>query len=198
MIVDAVVCARDEADTVVGVVEALLGSGTVARVIVVDDGSTDGTGAAARRAGAVVVAGPAKGKGEAMAVGACLVNTGRMLFCDADLAGLRAGIVADLCSVDVAGQVVGIRKLGRTWRLPPVSGERVVPTGLVRALRLTGWKAELQIDAAICNAGLRSVHVPCPYDHERGRLTPGEVGQIVLAAAENLPGVLRYPATVAG
>src|SRR5262245_11355497 len=78
---DVTVClpARDEASTIGAIVgqvrDRLMGSGgLVAEIVVVDDGSIDGTAAVARDAGARVVlerdilpeAGPGSGKGNAL------------------------------------------------------------------------------------------------------------------------------------
>ena len=51
----AVVPAHNEQATIAGVVEPLLAHALIDEVIVVDDGSTDGTGALARAAGARVI-----------------------------------------------------------------------------------------------------------------------------------------------
>ena len=67
----AVIPALDEALSIARVVEALLGQRTVAlhRVLVVDNGSTDGTGELARRAGASVVREERRGYGYACLAG---------------------------------------------------------------------------------------------------------------------------------
>jgi glucosyl-3-phosphoglycerate synthase len=69
-----VVCipARDEVRTIGAIVSCIRthlldGAGLVDEIIVVDDGSADGTAAEALRSGATVVSGPGLGKGEAMA-----------------------------------------------------------------------------------------------------------------------------------
>ena len=62
--VDAVVPARNEARSIAAVVQALLARG-VRRVVVVDNGSTDGTASVAARAGARVVPEPVAGYGRA-------------------------------------------------------------------------------------------------------------------------------------
>jgi len=91
--VTVVIPARDEAATVAGVVGAIadahapaLGSGLVDEVLVVDDGSRDGTGRAARRAGARVHRIPRSvGKGRAMTEGALVATGDLVVFLDADV-----------------------------------------------------------------------------------------------------------------
>ena len=66
----AIVPARNEAPVIGSVIEGLLGVG--ARVVVVDDGSSDGTGEVARRAGATVLRHPVnRGQGAALQTGFC-------------------------------------------------------------------------------------------------------------------------------
>ena len=56
-------------------------------MIVADDGSRDRTAEAAEAAGARVVRLPRRGKGQALALGERAAAPGRLLLCDADLAG---------------------------------------------------------------------------------------------------------------
>ncbi len=93
--------ARDEAGRVGECVAALLAQdAAVAEVVVVDDGSADGTAAEAARAGARVEAAPAPrpgvaGKAAACAHGARVATAGRWLaFVDADVIARPRGPVA--------------------------------------------------------------------------------------------------------
>ncbi len=67
--VTVLVPARNEAEALPGLLERLEAAGHGYRVVVVDNGSTDGTGAAARRGGARVVREPRPGYGRACLTG---------------------------------------------------------------------------------------------------------------------------------
>ncbi|MFI6522251.1 glycosyltransferase family 2 protein [Spirillospora sp. NPDC050679] len=94
--VAVIIPAKDEADRIAATVKAALELPGADLVVVVDDGSSDGTGRVARDAGARVVRHSRnRGKGAAMETGAeavALLDEGRdeprhLLFLDADLAG---------------------------------------------------------------------------------------------------------------
>src|SRR5208282_164635 len=102
-----VIPARNEADRIAATVTAAAGLAGVGLVVVVDDGSRDGTGTVARRAGAVVMRHARnRGKAAAMQTGANVVSVldqrerrerpRHLLFLDADLAdsAARAGPLA--------------------------------------------------------------------------------------------------------
>jgi hypothetical protein len=81
------VAARDEEPVIAETVRRLRGVFPDADVVVVDDGSRDGTASAARRAGARVIRLPRRGKGQALTLAERQLPPGSLLLCDADLAG---------------------------------------------------------------------------------------------------------------
>src|SRR5688500_15181722 len=93
----AVVPAKDRADSVAATVAALAALAAVDEVVVVDDGSTDGTAARAEAAGAAVVRLPTnRGKGGAVTAGvAARPHADVYLLIDADLGG-TAGLAEAL------------------------------------------------------------------------------------------------------
>lgn len=94
-----VIPARDEAATVGTIVRACVALADVLEVVVVDDGSTDGTSRIAEAAGARVVrASGGPGKGAAMRDGVAAAEGDIVVFCDADLQPFDPTIVTRLSS----------------------------------------------------------------------------------------------------
>lgn len=91
--VDVIIPARDEAGTVAEVVARVRRSPRVGRVIVVDNGSVDGTAEAAEAAGASVVRCPERGYGRAVKRGLQESDSRWVFKLDADIENLEAGWV---------------------------------------------------------------------------------------------------------
>lgn len=113
----ALIPAFNEARTMTAVITGL--SGIVDHVLVVDDGSTDGTGAIAARAGAEVIAHPTnRGKGRAVRAGITAL-AGRhfthLLLLDGDMQHLpsEAPLLLDAAAKTGADLVLGERSFSR-------------------------------------------------------------------------------------
>lgn len=173
-VIDAVVPARNEAATVATVVEACRQCPSVREVIVVDDGSVDETAENAAAAGAKVInrldaadgrpKGAAGSKGHAMEAGVAASDAQALLFVDADLLGLTADHLQDVCHPFIEGRAtmsVGWFDYG-AWnplvlRLPPTTGERVVPRWVFEAIppdKRDGYTIEIMINEVIAERRL--------------------------------------------
>ena len=106
----AIVPAYRSADLVGTTVATLRSTGRVDRIVVVDDGSDDGTGNVAAEAGAEVVSLARNvGKGAALTAGVeHATEAGTYLFVDSDLGATAAGVVDLLDHVDGETLVIGV------------------------------------------------------------------------------------------
>lgn len=92
-----VIPALNEARRIADVVAYAWSDPATAEVIVIDDSSIDETAALATAAGAQVIRSTMLGKGASMQDGVVAASQDVMVFLDGDLAGLKPGIVSDLC-----------------------------------------------------------------------------------------------------
>ena len=193
----AVIPALNEADAIGRVVAGLLGRADVAidRVIVVDNGSTDGTGERARAAGAQVVREERRGYGRACLAGVLAAQDAEIIvLLDGDAADDLPRIVAPLLAGE-ADLVVGARARGarEAGAMTPqqifgnalaarlmglLYGVRVTDLGPFRAIRRAdllrlamsemtyGWSVEMMVKAA--RAGYRYREVPVRYHRRIG------------------------------
>jgi UDP-N-acetylmuramyl pentapeptide phosphotransferase/UDP-N-acetylglucosamine-1-phosphate transferase len=173
----------------------------VSQVIVVDDGSDDGTGEAARSAGAdTVIALPRNlGKGAALSAGVAAATAEQLLFLDADLgeSAAKAGplldalnemptpamVVAVLPSRPGAGGFglavglarVAIRLLSGLRPKAPMSGQRAIAAALVRRIGLASrFAVEVGLTVEAAHVGAPMREVPLALDHAHtGRTLPG-------------------------
>jgi hypothetical protein len=176
------VAARDEERTIGTTVAARRERFPAAEVIVADDGSRDGTGVEAERAGARVLRLARLGKGQALTLAEREAPNGALLLVDADLAGdLRplADAEADLAIAVFAerqGGGLGIAKAAARRLIrassgfaarEPLSGQRALSAeARERCFPLAagfGCEVRMTIDAA--RAGLRIVEIELPLSH---------------------------------
>jgi glycosyltransferase involved in cell wall biosynthesis len=157
--VAVVIPARNEADRIQATVAAAAGLPGVSVVLVVDDGSRDGTAAAARHAGAIVMRHARnRGKGAALETGAEAVRLldqredrerpRHLLFLDADLAqtAARAGPLAEPVRAGLADMTIAV--FTTTVKL----GGHGLVTGLAGAgiRRATGWRPAQPLNGQRC------------------------------------------------
>lgn len=168
MKVAAIIPAYNEEARIAAVLRILTGAAAVDEVIVVNDGSTDGTAQAAQAIpGVQVITLPRnKGKGGAMREGATRTDADVLLFFDADLVGLTPRHVRDLLAPVCSGEAtmaMGIFKGGRLWTdmaqffAPAITGQRAIRRDVflhIPDLESVGYGIELAINDYVHRQGL--------------------------------------------
>jgi Glycosyl transferase family 2 len=176
------VAARDEEAVIDQTVRQLRGAFPDATVVVADDGSVDGTAAAADAAGAAVLRLPRLGKGQALSLAERQVPPGPVLLCDADVLGDLRPLVeaeADLAIGTFAerrgggfGLAKGVARAlvhGRSGFAPrePLSGQRALSPAARRACFpvAAGFGAEVRLTIDAVRAGLTVRELELPLSH---------------------------------
>jgi len=166
-----VIPALNEEESVRLVIEALPVE-LIREVVVVDNGSRDGTAAVARRAGATVLADPRRGYGRACLTGLAYLRDHPpeiVVFVDADNSDDPTDFTAVIEPIlgGDAEMVIGSRRLGRaepgsmtppqrfgnifaTWLIAQLTGDRFTDLGPFRALR---WEALEALEMEDTNYG---------------------------------------------
>ncbi|MDB6031708.1 MAG: hypothetical protein JWM16_2046 [Verrucomicrobiales bacterium] len=182
--VTVIIPVLNEARTVASVVRFARRSPLVDEVIVVDDGSIDGTPELAERAGAVVVTSTMLGKGGSMEDGLKVARNETVLYLDGDLKGLSPSLVENMVQPILMGEADFVkakfaRKAGRVTVLTakpllrtyfpelasyeqPLGGIMAAKRSLLQSLRFEndyGVDIGLIIDAAAAKARLVEVDI---------------------------------------
>jgi glycosyltransferase involved in cell wall biosynthesis len=157
--VAAIVPAWNEEKTIGAVVRTLVSSGAFSEIVVVSDGSTDGTAEEARRAGAtsVIVLPERAGKGNGLQVGVAQTSAPILFFADADLRGFSTAHIAALLEPVRKGEMmmtVGLRDRGSFLlrleaHLPLIGGERALRREVFSAIPekfLVGYQVEAALN----------------------------------------------------
>lgn len=155
--VSVIIPAYNEEKTIGAAVLAVVRHPRVSEVIVVDDGSTDGTAALAAEAGARVISlRPNIGKSGAMEEGVKAAKERVVLFLDADVLGLDHAKISRIIDPVLSGareMYVGVRARTALFNaffhwFPIIGGERALTKELWRAVP-RAHKRRFQIEIAL-------------------------------------------------
>lgn len=202
--VTCLIPAYNEAARLPAVLAAVVGHPWIDEVLVIDDGSTDGTSDVARQLGArVLTLSPNGGKSAAVAAGIEQVRTEIILLIDADLGGLTARHLSDLLvplRTGLAGASVSLRSNAPLpWRmigLDYISGERALFTAsmrphLERIRALRGFGLEVFLNGIWLREGYRVAVVPLRGVSSPSKLSKRGIWRGVLGDLRMLRDIFR-------
>lgn len=138
--ITCIISAYNEASRIGNVLKAIVGHPLLREVIVVDDGSTDGTSAAVRAFPKVklIAYEHNRGKSSALVRGVQAASGDFIMTLDADLQNLSSADITKLAAPVLSGAAdvsISVRKnslaIYRAIGLDFVSGERVIPSSLI-------------------------------------------------------------------
>ena len=206
MQVNVIIPALNEAGNIAQLVQEAAAQ-PVERVIVVDNGSTDGTGPLAAEAGAQVVVEARRGYGYACAAGAAAATGDILVFLDGDFSSLPAEMPQLLAPIQQgqAALVLGSRTLGEILPGAMPAHQRfgnLLTSGLMRRLYgvpvtdLGPYRAirrELLLALRMQGDDLRLAHRDDGKMRPAGRADSGDAGQLCAPAFRTVEGQ-RYVA----
>ncbi len=172
--ISCVVCAYNEAERIHNVLDVVEAHSSLDEVIVVDDGSTDGTEDVVRSYPSVrLISYPQnRGKTYALTRGIDAARNDLVMLLDADLYGISSENIEALAQAVTSGKAevsISLRQnslvLFRFIGIDFVSGERVIPKSLVQGVlpemeRLPRWGGEVFINQLIIARRMRIAVVP--------------------------------------
>lgn len=200
--VSVLIPAYNEAERIAATIAAIRALASIGEIIVVDDGSTDDTGARADAAGADVVFRQANaGKGAALQSAFALASGTVLLLLDADLGAsateagtLLAPVLSGSADMTIAtfpvipgkgggmGFVVklarwGIRKLTGREMAAPLSGQRALRREVVEMLGgfASGWGVEVDLTVRALWNGFRVLEIPTTMSHRVTGKRPADI-----------------------
>jgi glycosyltransferase involved in cell wall biosynthesis len=212
--ISVIIPAWNEAERIEKTLCALREIPDLEEILVIDDGSADGTAQIAERAGATVLRLPEnRGKGYALTIGVEAARGDILLLLDADLqesaaeaVKLLTPVLHDEADMTIAtfpvipgagggvGLVVrlaryGIRRITGRTMIAPLSGQRALRRAVLHATEGfdAGFGAEVGLTIDALCAGLRVLEVPTQMSH---RIT-GRDARATLHRARQFVAVLR-------
>ncbi|MEK7576369.1 MAG: glycosyltransferase family 2 protein [Patescibacteria group bacterium] len=171
--VSCIIPVYNEAERIMGVLNAVVGHELIDEVIVVDDGSTDNSKKALENRSGIQLISYIKNRGKSFAIETGLKKSKNeiVMLIDSDLIGLQAGDLTQLIEPVVMGQAdiaITLRKnslqIYKIFGLDFVSGERVFHKGIIGDLeqlgRLPGFGLEVFLNRIIIDQKLKLKVVP--------------------------------------